>query len=375
MKFAWNILNHTGEALDVATAKMRPKIERLERLLDRFPAEAVHLQVVLDQNVHKKTYRVGLNLRVPSNILHAEKENKSLVRAVDGSVSALVRQLKKVKATYRHEAQWARSAERDKQAVQPGFHEEPAPMGSGPQSVQDLIAGVLTQEYDRLLHFVSRQLEQLMDGSVLPAGEIEASDIVDRVAEIALRTPYEKPDGMDYDRWFVMLAFRETQRMVERMGEGEVGPRFVEAEIPLVPPPVEEDDQDDLEQRMLEATDEEPVAPEWMEYQYAPVAPHEEPDVQEFEAEMLASLRRLVRLGPKQERDIFEMYFLEGLDAEDIAIALDSEVHMVRNTLEKVQAKLRNRLVTIKSFSDRRLVADDERMAFEKRVQELTIAP
>jgi ribosome-associated translation inhibitor RaiA len=95
---------------DQMRRKLQEKISKLETHLIHFPADAVHLQVYLDQQPKKQLFDARLTLRLPSNTLHAAKQGPDPITAFDRSVKALLREVAVLKSALRHESDWKRGA-------------------------------------------------------------------------------------------------------------------------------------------------------------------------------------------------------------------------------------------------------------------------
>jgi len=339
MSIKWNIVNRTGELYAEVQQKLQNKIGKLEKHLEHFPQDAVYLQVILDARASDKTYEVALNLRVPSDVLHVEKESESLVAALDEGVNTLVRRLKRLKARYRRDHAWKRRG-RDLPQRDVAFAETAVLEGEGPQTFEDTVVAVLEQDYERLLAFVARQLNEYILSGSIPRKAIEPRDIVDAVAEQALRHPEQKPRSMDYRTWCSSLAFRQTREAIRQWArETSVA---IPVDLDVAPEPVVPGD-DDLEpeefalnllQRQLEP-DEATMA------DVTPDPNAEPPDTQLQRQDMFAALQQVVRGWPKLERETFQLHFLEGLSAEDLAHTFACERTDIEASISRLRARLR----------------------------------
>jgi len=86
--------------------KLRQKIKKLETHLKHFPSDAVHLLVNLERHPRKDWFTAALTLRLPSNILHAQKYGPDPVPAFDQAVKALLREVAVLKSALRRESAW-----------------------------------------------------------------------------------------------------------------------------------------------------------------------------------------------------------------------------------------------------------------------------
>ena len=76
MRIPWNIVTKNLSPNDARLPlekKLQQKIAKFDRHLAHFPADAVHLQIVLEKHPRKDLYLASLTLRVPSDILHVEE--------------------------------------------------------------------------------------------------------------------------------------------------------------------------------------------------------------------------------------------------------------------------------------------------------------
>ena len=110
MKLKWNLLTKGMRPHRQLQKKLQQKIDKLETQLEHFPSDAVHLQVNLERHPRKASFSASLILKLPSNILRAEKPGPDPVPAFDQAVKALLRELAVLKSVLRHESQWQRTS-------------------------------------------------------------------------------------------------------------------------------------------------------------------------------------------------------------------------------------------------------------------------
>src|SRR5262245_23892081 len=106
MTLKWSLVSrHIRPHLQLQ-AKFLQKIQKLEKHLEHFPPDAVHLQVHLSKHPRKEMFTASLTLRLPSNVLRAEKSGADPVPAFDLAVKALLREVTVLKAALRRENQY-----------------------------------------------------------------------------------------------------------------------------------------------------------------------------------------------------------------------------------------------------------------------------
>src|SRR5215472_3139739 len=109
MRLKWNLLAKGLRPHSQLQEKLQQKIRKLETHLEHFPSDAVHLQVNLERHPKKAWFQAALTLRLPSNILRAEKFGPDPVPAFDLAVKALLREVAVLKSALRRESAWQRA--------------------------------------------------------------------------------------------------------------------------------------------------------------------------------------------------------------------------------------------------------------------------
>lgn len=95
-------LKHVGPKQHVRTL-LEELIGRLEDKLAHFPADAVSLHVLFEENGRHKLYRTSLTCHVPGHTVAAHEEGRDAGLSIRSAFSQVQRQLEKQKAVIRHE--------------------------------------------------------------------------------------------------------------------------------------------------------------------------------------------------------------------------------------------------------------------------------
>jgi ribosome-associated translation inhibitor RaiA len=106
MTLKWTLVTKHVRPHGQLQKKLQQKIGKLEAHLGHFPQDAVHLQVTLARHPRKLWFTTALVLKLPSNILRAEKSGEDPVLAFDQAVKALLREVAVLKSSLRREDQW-----------------------------------------------------------------------------------------------------------------------------------------------------------------------------------------------------------------------------------------------------------------------------
>ena len=346
MSMSWNIVNNTGEAFAAVEPRIRTKISKLEKHLAHFPSKSVHLHIAINRNQRRKTYIITLNLRMPSNVLHAQKASSSMVKAVDEAVNVLHRQLGRVMSAYRREPDRKRAARRQDGRREIAFAESPLPPGQGPQRAEDLVASVLRDNFRRALQLAEEQIKDYAADRTIPKRAVDARDVVGRAAQTVLQHPSLRPESMTLERWFLSLSVHQVRRAIRNYikDEDKTVPLELEVEPRGAFALVEEHETgDSIEDAVWEKLDPAEIS----ESDFIPDPEVEQPDSQADRQGILDAIRAMARSWPKAERDIFEMYFLQGFETGELGLLLGLKANAVERALVRIKERMRSSLSSL----------------------------
>jgi ribosomal subunit interface protein len=337
----WNLVTKHLHGHVLLRKKLREKISKLERHLKHFPPDTVHLHISLEQNPKMAHHTAALTLRVPSNILRSEKSAPDVIKAFDDTVKALPRELESLKAELRRDTFWKRKGRREQmhQLKVAGFATQPQPEGTGPQNLGDVIGELLETHYSRLLRYVRRQLWHDITAGEVPRDAIDPRAVADEVARRALSEPQQKPNGMNYLLWFYVLARKELarRRKALRTQAAETvpleAPRFLPDDL-AVAEGYDAEQPLDINQRQLE-----PPVVETKDL--LPDTRVESPDEIMARRELLAEMRRTASNWLKPEREVFELYYVEGFEPDEVAMILGQPENRVQELIASLHQRLR----------------------------------
>jgi ribosomal subunit interface protein len=341
MTLSWNIVAKNLRPHEQLQEKLREKISKLERHLQHFPPDAVHLQVALDRNTKKGVFTAALTLKVPSNVLRSAKSASDPIPAVDHAVKALFRELATLKSDLRHEAAWNRENRPDglpKMKVS-RFTNTPLAPGTGPQTLGDIVRPMTEEHYGQLLFYVRRELDRAQMERSIPADAIDAEAVADEVARQAISGAERKPDDRSYRLWLYALARRELERRFRDIRDSAVSNVSLEAapELPNTASRAEGNAVDERVSILGERLD-------WAEIEDsdfvadAHVVP---PDAAAAESDLIDHLQKATQDWPREERSVFELHFLEGFEPDEVAMLEDIKTPQAQILIQQVQTRLR----------------------------------
>jgi RNA polymerase sigma factor (sigma-70 family) len=341
MEITWNLITKNVHRNKLLEKKLRQKVTKLEKHLKHFPPDAVHLQIALERNPKMENYLAALTLRLPSDILRSAKSAPDPIKAFDDAVRALLRTLESLKAKLRRETFWKRKDRRAqlRQRKAAGFALEPEVAGSGPQSLSDVIRELLSVNYSRLLRYVRRQLWHAITAGDVPRDAIDPRGVVNEVARRALAAPQKKPARMEFLLWFYVMARQELARRIKALktqSEEAVpleAPQFLPDDLAIVEGYDAEQPLDIIERQLetrVSTTGE-----------VLPDGSVDTPDQVAMRRELLAGLRRAASTWPPVEREVFELYYVEGFEVDEVAMIVGATAKRVREIIATIQQRLR----------------------------------
>ncbi|MDB6064691.1 MAG: putative sigma 54 modulation protein/ribosomal protein [Pedosphaera sp.] len=341
MAFTWNLVSRGTEADEALKNRFRQKIAKLEKHLKHYPPDTVHLQIVLERRAKKASSAVTLALRTPADIFQSQKSGVEPLTALDGASEKLERELESSEAGQRGEMLLKRQARRERPdaAKAVGFADQPMAEGAGPQKLEDMVRELFQKQYNAMLRHARRDIRYDELAGDLPAGAVDPRDIVDEAARQAEAKAGAKPRKMSWRVWFYHLIHEELRRQRQIFKQKQA--KEVSVEEPRTLP-------EDTEAALLpgDLMVKKEVEPEVIKTEDIVANPEAVPPDQVVEEkELLEHLQGAIQSWPKAEREVFELYFVEGIEPEEIAAITGQPKEKVRESIASIQRRLRDELL------------------------------
>jgi ribosomal subunit interface protein len=291
-QFGWNIVTRAVHGHPLLRQRLRRAIARLERHLQTFAPDTVHLQIRLDGEAQPERITAALTLRLPSNILRAEKTHADAARAVRDAVGVLERRLEALKERLRREPAWKRKARRARVA----FAAEPLPSGAGPEGAGEIERSLFEMHRPGLVRYARRLLGRTAPSWSVEAVEAEAVSLIGEAADKLPALLAQKPERMSERAWHYRLVREAVQARLRRTAATSAG-----------------------------------ASP-------APSAAAVEGNgVREA---LLAALDNALAGLPEAEREIFDLSFHEGFAPDEVAMIVGRRPAEVQRTIEQLTQRL-----------------------------------
>ena len=328
-------------------------IQKLERRLQVFNPELVHLHAIVDHD-NGQGPSTSLNLRLPSGQMAVQKTGENLVAAVKASFTDLMSQLNRHKELLRGD--WSRNRRQTGrgQVIEPVVPFEQTLASVPPQNRATNGASVnvgsdletwFNANMPRLKQFIESELEYRTNSGELREDEVTSEEVLDEVMVNALSESQEETASrfLSEESWFQGLAFQAIRRLAHaNSGSGDVS-----LDAPSRAQNVTASDENVLQYHQ---PDDQP--PEEGVIRDTNVRTPEEIFAGE---EMVAQLDRVLRALSVPDREAFVLYTLEGFTIEEISRLSDHPPDQVRRSIQQARERVRQKLPERNAFRRRLL--------------------
>lgn len=289
--FGWNIVTRGLHGHPFLRQKIHSKIRALERHLQRFPADAVHLLIELERHPRKEEHRAVLTLRLPSHILHADKSAKSVIAALSGAVKALLEELRDIKERLREEPQWKRKTRRKKLS----FSAAPKESGAELQSATEMREAFVASHRSRLTRFARRAANRARSKD----DQITDHELAELVGEAKDKlAALSKRRKLTNDRAQLYRLIREA---IAQRGSGS-------------------------------------------RKGHLPSAPSSQTEETSPKSGLLSAMDRMLATLSSFEQEVFDLHYVEGFETDEIAMITRKPESQVKDALQVIENQIRGSL-------------------------------
>ena len=177
----------------------------------------------------------------------------------------------------------------------------------------------------------------------IPRGALDPKDIVDEVARKAMAKVNDGPNGMSWVSWFYHLVHEELKRqhwLLKHKGTEEIAAD----ETKTLPEDAERAAGYDIEQP-LDIIEENLEPPVVRTESLIPDSTAMPPDEFVAQKDALGRLEQDMRNWPRSEREVFELYYVEGLEPEEIAMVTGQALAEVQRHIASIRSRLREEIL------------------------------
>ena len=307
------------------------QIEKIQKRLQVFRPELVHLKAIIDQNSAREGTLVSLNLRLPSGQLAAQEKAPSPTAAIKAAFDELIHQIGRHKELLRSSHKWRRWRGGPQQSPEPGVPFEQTLAAVLPATISaDDIGSYVNANLSRLERFVDRELYfRRADEEILEDG-LSTPEVVNEVIARALGD-HDRPEKLSLESWLYHLALQAMNEMTARLHE-------LEAPVPL---------EDSPRRQNVEASDEAGLQfhqPDegWTRESVIPDRRVSTPEQAAYSDEIIALVQAALRSADRTDREAFLLYGIEGFSLNEIAAITGRHTEAVRESVQRARDCVRS---------------------------------
>lgn len=198
-------------------------IDKLQKRLQVFRPELVHLKGMVEENSAREGFNVSLNLRLPSGQMAAQATTSSAEAAIKAAFDELLQQVNKHKELLRSTHKWPRRQREFGARRNSSVPFEQTVAAVFPASVSaDDIRSYVNANLSRLERFVEREIYFREASDLIGADSVSKEEVIDETVAAALGENQEKPDRMALEPWLYKLAMKALDQL-SRSNESDNG--------------------------------------------------------------------------------------------------------------------------------------------------------
>ena len=322
------------------------QIEKLQKRLQVFRPELVHLRGVVEDVSPKEGTSVSLNLRLPSGQMAVQTKAPTAAAAVKTAFEDLLQQLNKHKDLLRASHKWQRGRRGNSARSGPPVREVPFEETLAavfPATISDDdIRSYVNVNLARLDRFVEREIYFREAQEAIAPDSISREEVIDEAIAAALSDGQEKPEKLALEPWLYRQALRALDRLSHT---DESNGNAVHLEDSARRPNVKASDEPELQfHQPDESITEETIIAD------ARVATPEQIMASDELLRLIASALRDLGSGP---REAFILHAVEGFTVEEITAITGQSAERVVNFVSAARDHLRKAPGLAKQFEGR----------------------
>jgi RNA polymerase sigma factor (sigma-70 family) len=321
------------------------QIENIQKRLQVFRPELVHLKCVIDQNSVREGTLVSLNLRLPSGQLAVQEKAPSPTAAIKAAFDELIQQIGRHKELLRSSHKWRRWRGGQQESREPGVPFEQTVAAVLPPTISaDDIGSYVNANLSRLERFVDRELYFRRADEDIIEDALSTPEVVDEVIARALGD-HDRPEKLSLEPWLYRLALQAMNEMTARLHE-------LDSPIHL---------EDSRRRQNVQASDEVGLQfhqPDegWTRESAIPDRRVSTPEQAAYSDEMIALVQAALHGTDRTDREAFLLYGIEGFSLGEIAAITGRHPEAVRESIQRARTCVRSAPSVAKEFPKDRFV-------------------
>jgi len=317
---------------------------KLQKRLQVFRPELVHLKGSLEENSPRTGTVVSLNLRLPSGQMAVQQSAPSPTAAIKSAFDDLLNQVRRHKDLLRSSHRWNRRRSANGRRVhEVPFEQTIASVGPLTASGDD-IRSFVNANFRRLRMYVERELAFREASGQLEPELLAWDEVLDEAVARALDESNEKPDRIGIEPWLYRLAIRALDEFEASLAEGTLDVHL-----------------ETIRQRRNELASDEPRLqfhqPDESMTAESSIADRRvaTPEEIAYSDEMITLVQYGLHGAARQDREAFILYAIEGFSLDEIAAITDRAPAEVEQSIQAARAKLKQAVPLENPFKEKLL--------------------
>jgi RNA polymerase sigma factor (sigma-70 family) len=317
---------------------------KVQRRLQVFRPELVHLKGAVEQNSVREGATVSLNLRLPSGQMAAHESAPTAAAAVKAAFDDLLGQIGRHKDLLRSSHRWQRRRSGNGRSVAEVPFEHTVASIPPLTATNDDVRSYINANFRRLRLFVERELVFRENSGQMGGDVFSWEEIVDEAVARALDDQHEKPDRMALEPWLYRLSIRAMDEFGSRQAQDD-------ADIHLQGQPRRRNERASDEPRLQFHQPDETITTESSIADDRVATPEEIA----YSEEMITLVQFALQAATPGDREAFILYAIEGFSIDEISAITDHGPEQVRKSIHNAREKLRRSLPIHNPFKDKLL--------------------
>ena len=319
--------------------EMQHWMDKIQKRLQIFRPELVHLKGSVDQNSGREGTTVALNLRLPSGQMAVQESAPLPVPAIKAAFDDLLGQIRRHKDLLRSSHRWRRRGIQEGRPVPQVPFEETVAAIPPLTATADDIRSYVNANFARLRLYVQREIAFRESSAQLEPGGLNADEVLDEAVARALDDGIEKPDRIALEPWLYRLAIRSMDEFEARLKDGD-------SEIHLETPRPRRSELASDEPRLQFHQPDESMTAE------SSIADGRIPTPEEiaYSDEMITLVQYALCGAARQDREAFILHAIEGFSLGEISSITDRKPEQVEQSIHNAREKLRASFPTDNPF-------------------------
>ena len=315
------------------------QIEKLQKRLQVFRPDLVHLKGSVEQSSVRSDTVVSLNLRLPSGQMAVEKSANNAQSAVKAAFEDLVQQINKHKELLRSSHRWQRRRARSGRGPALVPFEDTVAAVHLPTVCSDDVRSYVNANLSRLERFVERELSFREADDEFAVDSISKDEVIDEAIARALGDESEKPERVALEPWLYRLAIQAVGDLASENRENGESVHLSDSARKIN---VRASDEHGLQYHQPDEslTEENVIADPRLST----------PEDLAYSDEMVMLVQFALKGADRADRAAFILHAVEGFTVEEISVITARKPDIVKASIEAAGERLRHSVPLLNGF-------------------------